>query len=208
MKKLLFFILLLALAAGAYYYVKSKKDSPTGALVQAATAVQAHDVASFEKFVDISSVTSHLVDNVANQGSLLTALIPGGGLMMGGALRLLKPTLASAARKEVVRYVETGSVTAAETPKRGINLSILGLAGKVVGPDSKLKGIKYANEQGEQALVGIEFTQPRYDTTMVIEVKMLHRGDHWQMTEITNTAELLRRAANLEKQKTLQQRLR
>lgn len=206
MKKLLLFVVLLALAAGAYYYVKSKKDGPTGALVQAAAAVRAHDVASFEKFVDVGSVTSHLVDNVANQGSLLTALVPGDGLMMGGALRLLKPTLASAARKEVVRYVETGSVASAaeDIPKRGMSLSILGLAGKVVGPDSKFKGIKYANEQGEQALVGIEFTQPRYDTTMVVEVKMLRRDDHWQMTEITNTEELLRRAASLEKRKLLQ----
>jgi hypothetical protein len=206
MKKLLLFVVLLALAAGAYYYVKSKKDGPTGALVQAAAAVRAHDVASFEKFVDVGSVTSHLVDNVASHGSLLTALVPGGGLMMGGALRLLKPTLASAARKEVVRYVETGSVAAAAeaAPKHGMNLSILGLAGKVVGPDSKFNGIKYATEQGDQALVGIEFTQPRYDTTMVIEVKMLRRGDHWQMTEITNTGELLRRTTSQEKRSLLQ----
>lgn len=205
MKSFFLFVVALALAAGAYYYVKSKKDGPAGALVQAAAAVRAHDVASFEKFVDVGSVTSHLVDNVASQGSLLTALVPGGGLMMGGALRMLKPTLASAARKEVVRYVETGSVAAAEAaPRHGMNLSILGLAGKVVGPDSKFKGIKYATEQGEQALVGIEFTQPRFDTTMVLEVRMQHHGDHWQMTEITNTGELLRRTASLEKRKMLQ----
>ena len=206
MKKLLLFVVLLALAAGAYYYVKSKKDGPTGALVQAAAAVQAHDVASFEKFVDVGSVTSHLVDNVASQGSLLTALVPSGGLMMGGALRLLKPALASAARKEVVRYVETGSVAAAAAagPKHGANISILSLAGNVLGSDSKFKGIKYATEQGEQALVGIEFSQPRYDTTMVVEVKMLRQGNHWQMTEITNVGELLRGAASLEKRKMLQ----
>lgn len=206
MKKLFLFVVALTLATGAFYYVKSKRDGPVGALVQAAAAVKAHDVASFEKFVDVGSVTSHLVDNVASQGSLLTALVPGGGLMMGGALRLLKPTLTNAAHKEVVRYVETGSVAAAAeaTPARGVNLSILGLAGKVVGPDSKFKGIKYSTEQGEQALVGIEFTQPRYDTTMVVEVKMLRRGDHWQMTEITNTGELLRRTAGLEKRKVLQ----
>ena len=203
MKKLLLFVVALALAAGAFYYVKSKKDGPVGALVQAAAAVKAHDVAGFEKFVDVSSVTSHLVDNVASQGSLLTALVPGGGFMMGEALRLLKPTLTSAAHKEVVRYIETGSVAAA-TPEHGVNLSILGLAGRVVGPDSKFKGIKYSTEQGEQALVGIEFTQPRYDTTMVVEVKMLRRGDHWQITEITNTGELLRRTASLEKRKVPQ----
>ncbi len=205
MKKLLLFVVVLALAAGAYYYVKSKKDGPTGALVQAAAAVQRHDVATFEKFVDVGSVTSHLVDDVASQGATLAGLVPGGGLMMGGALRLLKPTLANAARKEVQRYVETGSVEAAAeaAPKHGLNLSIFGLAGKVVGPDSRFKGVKYATEQGEQALVGMEFTQPRYDTTMVVEVKMRHRGDHWQLTEITNTGELLRQTSRLEKRRLL-----
>lgn len=205
MKKLLLFIVVAALAASAYYYAKSKKNGPTGALVQAAAAVQTHDVAAFEKFVDVGSVTSHLVDDVASQGSALTALVPGGGLLMGGALRLLKPALANAARTEVQRYVETASLEAAAeaVPKRGMDLSVLGLVGKVVGPGSKFKGIKYATEQGEQALVGIEFTQPRYDTTAVVEVKMRHLGDHWQLTEITNTGELLRRAARLEKRQTL-----
>ena len=205
MKKLLLFIVVAALAASAYYYAKSKKNGPTGALVQAAAAVQMHDVATFEKFVDVGSVTSHLVDDVASQGSALTALVPGGGLMMGGALRLLKPALANAARTEVQRYVETGSLEAAAeaVPQRGVDLSVLGLVSKVVGPGSKFKGIKYATEQGEQALVGIEFTQPRYDTTAVVEVKMRHLGDHWQLTEITNTGELLRRAARLEKRQML-----
>lgn len=205
MKKLLLFVVVLALAAGAYYYAKSKKDGPTGALVQAAAAVQTHDVAAFEKFVDVGSIASHLVDDAASQGSALTALVPGGGLMMGGALRLLKPALANAARSEVQRYVETGSLEAAAeaVPKRGMDLSVLGLVGKVVGPGSKFKGIKYATEQGEQALVGIEFTQPRYDTTMVVEVKMRHLGDHWQLTEITNTKDLLRRAASLERRQLL-----
>lgn len=205
MKKLLLLVVVLALAASGYYYVKSKKDGPTGALVQAATAVRTHDVAAFEKFVDVGNVTSHLVDDVAGQGAALSALVPGGGLMMSGALRLLKPTLANAARKEVQHYVETGSLEAAgePIPNQSLNVSILGLAGKIVGPGSKLKGIKYTTEQGEQALVGIEFTQPRYDTTMVIEVRMHHRGDHWQLTEITNAAELLHRTANLEKRRML-----
>ena len=205
MKRLLLFVVTLALAAGAYYYAKSKKDGPTGALVQAAAAVQTHDVAAFEKFVDVGSITSHLVDDMTSQGAAITGLVPGGGLMMGGAMRLLKPALANAARSEVQHYVETGSLEAAAeaAPKRGMNLSVLGLVGKVVGPGSKFKGIKYATEQGEQAMVGIEFTQPRYDTTMVVEVKMRHRSDHWQMTEITNTKDLLRQAASLEKRQLL-----
>ena len=205
MKKLLLFVLLLALVAGGYYYYRTVKSGPSGALVAAAAAVQTHDMATFEKYVDVNSVTSHLVDDVTQQSSALTSLMPGGSLMMGGAIRLLKPALAKAAHNEVQRYVETGSLeaAAAAAPKRLMNISLTGLAGKVVSPDSEFKGVKYTREEGDNAFVGLEVTQPRYDTTMVVEVKMRRQGDHWQLTQITNSAELLRGVARLEKKRLL-----
>lgn len=207
MKKLLLLVLLLALGAAGYYYYRSLKNGPSGALVAAAAAVQTHDMATFEKYVDVNSVTSHLVDDVTEQGSLLTSLVPGGGLMMGGAMRLLKPALAKAAESEVQRYVETGSLQAASAvaPKRLVNISLAGLASKVVGPESEFKGVKYSREEGDNAFIGLEVTQPKYDTTMVVEVKMRRQGDHWQMTQITNSGELLRGVARLEKKRLLNQ---
>ena len=205
MKKLLLLVVLLALAAGGYYYYRSQKQGPSGALVSAAAAVQMHDMGMFEKYVDVSSVTSHLVDDVAQQSSALTSLMPGGSLMMGGAMRLLKPALAKAAHQEVQRYVETGSLeaAAAAAPKRMVSVSLTSLASKIVSPDSEFKGIKYTREEGDNAFVGLEVTQPKYDTTMVVEVKMRRLGDHWQMTQITNSAELLRGVARLEKKRLL-----
>ena len=205
MKKLLLLVLLLALVGGGYYYYRTLKSGPNGALVAAAAAVQTHDMASFEKYVDVASVTSHLVDDVTQQGSALTSLMPGGSLLMGGAMKLLKPALAKAAHNEVQRYVETGSLEAAQAaaPKRLVNVSLTGLASKVVSPDSEFKGVKYTREEGDNAFVGLEVTQPRYDTTMVVEVKMRRQGDHWQMTQITNSAELLRGVARLEKKRLL-----
>lgn len=204
MKRLLLFVVLLALAAGGYYYYRSLKQGPEYALLQAAAATKTHDLATFEKYVDVNSVTGHLVDQLTNQSSLLSLLNPG-ALAFKGALRLLKPQLSQAAHNEVRRYVETGSVeAAAEAAPKGLGrVSLLGLAGKVVSPESAFKGVKYTRQEGEQAFVGLEFTQPKYDTTMVLEVKLLHRGDHWQMTEITNTADLLQGVARLEKKQLL-----
>ena len=207
MKKLLLLALLLALGAGGYYYYRSLKQGPSGALVSAAAAVQAHDMATFEKYVDVNSVTSHLVDDVAQQGSVLTSLLPGGSLLMGGAMRFIKPTLARAAHQEVQRYVETGSLeaAAAAAPKRLVSLSLTGLASKVVSSDTEFKGVKYTREEGDNAFVGLEITQPKYDTTMVVEVKMRRQGDHWQLTQITNSGELLQGVARLEKKRLLNQ---
>ncbi|SFQ29365.1 hypothetical protein [Hymenobacter arizonensis] len=205
MKRLLLFVLLLALVAGGYYYYRSLKQGPQGALVAAAAAVQTHDMAAFEKYVDVSSVTGHLVDDISQQGSVLSSLVPGGSLMMGGAMRMLKPALAKAAHQEVQRYVETGSLeeAAAAAPKHVVNVSLTGLVGKVVSPDSQFKGIKYSREEGDNAFVGLEVSQPKYDTTMVVEVKLRRVGDHWQMTQITNGGELLRGVAQLEKKRLL-----
>lgn len=206
MKKTILILLLAALALGGYWYYRKLSTGPEYSLMQAYKAVTDHDAAAFERYVDVTSVTSSLVDQVASQSSALGLLNPG-GIAMKGALRLLKPQLAQAARQEVKRYVETGSATAATeaTPKRLGNVSILGLADKVVGQGSSFKGVKYSREEGEQAFIGLEFTQPRYDTTLVLEVKMQDRGDHWQATEITNTSEILRHVARMEKQHLLGQ---
>jgi len=101
--------------------------------------------------------------------------------------------------------VETGSIeaAAAAAPKRLVNISLTGLASKIVSPDSEFKGVKYPREESDNAFVGLEVTQPRYDTTMVVEVKMRRQGDHWQLTQITNSAELLRSVARLEKKRLL-----
>lgn len=206
MKKTVLILLLVALALGGYWYYRKLSTGPEYSLMQAYKAVTDHDAAAFERYVDVTSVTGSLVDQIASQESALGVLNPG-GMAMKGALRLLKPQLTEAARQEVKRYVETGSATAATeaAPKRLVNVSILGLADKVVGQGSSFKGVKYSREEGEQAFIGLEFTQPRYDTTLVLEVKMQDRGDHWQATEITNTGEILRHVARMEKQHLLGQ---
>lgn len=204
MKKTILSLLLIGLAIGGYLYYKKLTTGPEYSLLQAAKAVKDHDPTAFERYVDVTSVTSNLVDQVTTQRSVLGMLNPS-GLAMKGALRLLKPQLAQAARQEVKRYVETGSAEAAvaDAPKPLGGVSVLGVVGKVVGPDSKFKGVKYTHEEGEQALVGLEFTQPRYDTTLVLEVKMRDQGDHWQATEIMNTGDILKQVARLEKQRLM-----
>lgn len=204
MKKILLVVFLLVLIAGGYYYYAYLRNTPVSALMQAARATQTHDIASFERFVDVDALAGGVVDDVASQSTLVASLVPGSGLMLRSGLSLLKPQLTKAAHAEVQRFVETGSIEAAEAaaPKRLMRVSFLGLVGRVVGPASSLKGIKYTKEAGDEARVGVEFTQPRYDTTMVAEVLLQRQPDgHWQAKRITNTGAMLRQIARQEKQK-------
>ncbi|UOQ73378.1 DUF2939 domain-containing protein [Hymenobacter cellulosilyticus] len=204
MKKIVLLLFLAVLGVGGYLYYRSLTTGPEYSLMQAAKATQNHDMAAFERYVDVSSVTGSLVDQVTSQSSALGLLNPG-SFAFKGALRLLKPQLSKAAHKEIENYVQSGSLEAAAAaqPDRLVKVSLAGLASKVVSTDSQFKDIKYVNEQGENALVGIEITQPKYDTTMVIEVKMQDKGDYWQVKEITNTGELLKHVARLEKDRLL-----
>jgi hypothetical protein len=84
-----------------------------------------------------------------------------------------------------------------------MNLSVLGMMGSVAGPGSQFRGIKYTREQGDEAIIGLEVSQPRYDTTLVVEVKMHRLDDHWQATEIANSGALIKQVARLEKRRLL-----
>lgn len=186
MKKVLIILVVLGLVGGFLYY-RSFVGSPKYSLLQAHEAMQKHDMAEFQKYVNIESVTGSLIDQLASHQSLLSALNPG-SLVSKQVLRFMKPQVAQIAGKEIQKYIVTGDFKKdPNAPRKKVDISLSGLWHKVVSDSAAFEGVKYVNEQGETALVGLEFTQPRYDTTLVVEVKMQDKGDYWQVTELTNT---------------------
>lgn len=204
MKKILLIVLVIA-AVGGYFYYKNLTESPKYSLNLAKEAYEDHNMTEFEKYVNVETMVGGLVDNITQQRSLIGSLIPGTGIAKG-LINLAKPQLAKVAKKEVQKMVETGSVDPAEMSGTGKKplVSIAGIMNKIVSPESEFKGISYEKVEGSTALVGLEVTQPKYDTTMVVEVKMVNKGDYWQATELTNIGELIKNAARLEKKRLLE----
>ena len=195
MKKTLLIIALLALlvAGIGYWYYRDFGGGPTYSLLQAVHAVQAHNAADFERYVDVERVTDKLVDEVAGQANTMR-VSNGNAAAVLRSLSLLKPVLRRTTRTEVQRYVETGTLqTSSAGPLPG--LSVVGLAGQVLGAGGQFRGIQYVRENGGQALVGVAFAQSAHNTTAIIELRMVDKGDHWQVVEITNAGELIRQAA-------------
>ena len=198
MKKIVL-LLVVAAAVGGYLYYRHLITSPQYSLLRAHQAMQDHDMAAFEKYVNVESITGHLVDDMAQQKGVIGMLNPGSAVLKQ-ALRFLKPQLAGVARKEVEKYVATGTFAKDPTRKKKMDVSFNGLWHQVVSDSSRYQGVKYTRIEGEIAWVGLEFTQPKFDTTLVLEVKMQNRGDYWQATEITNTSAILKGVARLQKQ--------
>lgn len=107
MKKFLLFLIVVAVIGG-YTYYRNLVTSPKYSLLQAHEAMQDHDMVAFEKYVNIESITTDLVNDMSQQKSLINLLNPG-SLVLKQAIQFMKPQLASVARKEVQKYVETGS---------------------------------------------------------------------------------------------------
>ena len=199
MKKtlLIIFLLTLVVASIGYWYYRGFGGGPKSSLLQAAYAVQVHNAADFERYVDVESVTDKLVDQVAAQANTLR-VANGSAAAVLQSLPLLKPMLRRTARSEVQRYIETGTLpTNSQGPLPGV--SVVGMAGQVLGGGGQFKGIQYVREDGGQALVGVAFAQPAHDTTAIVELRMVDKGDHWQVTEITNARDLIRQAARWQK---------
>ena len=195
MKKILLIGLVLALLLG-YLYYRSFVSGPKYALLQAKEAVQNHDMAAFEKYVNVTALTNSLVDQVTETPGLTENFIP--GLRLSKSMtNLLKPTLAQAARTEVKNYVETGRINS-QLEGNEMFFSLAAIAGTIVSDDSQFKGLAYVQENNGEARVGLEFTQPKFDTTVVLEIKMADRGNYWQATEFTNAGQLLQHLIRLQ----------
>lgn len=195
------FIVIAAVLIGGYLYYRSFISGPKYSLLQAKEAATNHNVEAFEKYVDIESLTGSLIDQAMQQSSLVSQLMPGLNIAEG-SLNFIKPQLAHAARQEVQQYIETGEIDGGINGRRPL-ISIAAIAGAIIGEDSEFKEVAYTKEDGDHAYVGLKFTQPKYDTTMVIEIKMQDKGDYWQATELTNIGELLHHFTRLEKQRLL-----
>jgi hypothetical protein len=196
MKKIMLLILAVALLGGFWYY-RSLTSGPEYSLLQAKEAAENHDLATFEKYVAVETLIGNLIDQLTADENGLNQLIPQLQLDQN-TLNFIKPQLVNNATQEVQRFIVTGRVHASPT---GTFFSLAALAGGLIGEDSEFKGIAYVKKENETAFVGLEITQPRYDTTLILEIKMLDKGDYWQATELSNTAELLQHLTGLEKQR-------
>ena len=110
MKKLLLLLLVILVAGYAYY--RHYTTTPTYSLLQARSAVEQHDAAAFNQYVDVETITGSLLEEAGKQGGLLSLINPGSRLVKGLSAAL-KPFVAASARQQVETYIATGSVAEA-----------------------------------------------------------------------------------------------
>lgn len=203
--KLVSTVLAAVLLAGAAFAYWHWTRTPTYSLRQIQKAVEAHDVAKFEKHVDVEGVSSRLIDDMMSQALKETQSQSGaealGTALGAGLVQLMKPRLVEAVREQAVRLVERGSFgssTPAISESDSEEISLRSMSEQIGADESSFKGIEYIKKQGKIALVGLGFRNSELDADLVFELKLRDMGGYWQLTEFANLIELLQKIRSLE----------
>lgn len=175
-------------------------QTPTYSLRQIQKAFETHDVDKFEKYVDIESVSSRLIDDVMRHASKESESKSGaeglGAAFAAGLVQLMKPRLVEIIQEQVARLVEEGNI---EMPgDEAGEATLQGISEKIGAGGQSFTGIRYTKQQGKVALIGIGFRNAQLDADLVLELKMRDRGSYWQLVEFSNLAELMEETKALE----------
>ncbi len=194
--------------------------SPEYSLKEARGAIKAHDVVKFEKFVDVESVASGMVDSfLSGPVREMSSLGVVGRIITIGLVGLVKPGLVDSMKREILDLVEKGPPEPAtrnsSTPESSSNhedtvegasessepgggislkrsLKTFGFKGKVYN------GTEYTRRDAKIANVGLKLYNQKYNRDVVLDVKLRDMGGYWQIIGLPNLTQVLQTLIKLE----------
>ncbi|SDN81394.1 DUF2939 domain-containing protein [Pseudomonas jinjuensis] len=193
--------LLAAMAGGFYYYT----TTPSYSVLQIRESVESHDVALFEKHVDVDTLFNRLIDDVMAQqlaksaGGEKDAWGKLGSAIGAGMVQMIKPTLVSGLKSSTLQYIETGDLSKQGSPTAGPTLpaggatekaSLHGMAANFGMEEGQV--LDYQIEQrGKVAMVTVPYRNEELDLPLQMQFTLRDQGGYWQLVQFNNAAELI-----------------
>lgn len=182
--------------AGFLYY--RYISSPEYSLGQIKNSFEEHDLTKFEKYVDSKTLIGGILDKTLSEmseNSTATSKAEKLGEDLGkGLINLMRPQVEELWTQQINKLVETGDIQG-EKGKKGLD----DLWNK--SDTASFKGIKEVKKDGKVATISLEFNQPRFDTTLVLDVKMRNKGSYWQLFDISNIFDYSKTIESLEERR-------
>jgi hypothetical protein len=203
MKKIIIIITLVIVALAGVVYYWQWTHSPKYSLMQAKEALENHDIISFEKYVDVQSLTERLIDQLLDFSSEQKEQPSNERSQMyknfaKGFISLLKPQFAKMAKEQVSYYVEKGSFENENDKDDNPKFSLKEIWNKSGGEKSEFRGYEYVKKDGKIALVGLSFFYHEYNTKLVLDIKMREKDGYWQVAELSNFSNYMKKLDELE----------
>lgn len=197
MKKLLLIVgILLMVAIGGFIWWKIFTSSPKYSLLQIKKAVENHDVDSFEKYVDIESITTRVMGELPNLLGAEKDMKLFGDEAAEIVMSLVKEPVVNMVKSSVQAFIERGTFDKTLTEK-GVISKLL----KQIPLDSlQFVKVKEIRKEGKICSVPLEVYVEAYDGKATVEFMMRDKGNYWQIAEIRNLSEFIQQIAELKKQ--------
>lgn len=203
MKKWSYIIIFFILIVVSVFFSWKIIASPQYSLKQLKKATPEHDVTAFNKYVDLDEVIDSIVvqtwqyytsqEDTGNRWSEIRQKIS------TGLLSVVKPNLKEIIKKEVLDYVATGEWTDDNSKDNENSSLILKLIKNRIDPEKwDYQSINYAAINGETARIGLTYYDQSKETNFLVEINMRDMKGYWQLTEITNVAQLLNMFQNID----------
>lgn len=190
--------LICIIATSAWYFVYYTK-TPEYSLGLIKESVEKHDVAKFNKHVDLDSILSRGYDD------LFSAMIESdksmssqGKNFLAGFAQMFKATFINGFKDNIKRYVETGSWEEKQSQDdTSKNAQSNKSPDKISSSTSNLKksdfkGIAYTKKDGKVATIGLKLYDKDINKESVLDVKMRELDDGtWQVAELANLKEYI-----------------
>ena len=198
-------VIIIALLASCWYFFYWKK-TPEYSLGIIRESIQAHDVVTFEKHVDMDALLTRAFDDVV--GASLEEDESIGDFSKSfakGFAQVIKQPLVMSMKDAIKQFVEKGTVdeVAKETPKQEKQqFSPKELSKKTGASSSEYRGIAYSKKDGNIAVVGIKTYDKQIDKELIIELKMNALEDGtWRVSEISNLKEYMSKLTTYRREK-------
>lgn len=192
MKKFILFILLVAVVGGGYWYYQYAKTSPEASLLQLREAMEARDTEKLHKYIDFKRTSQSLVEESQN---MVVGLLPGALQGPANLLRQglkLRRSATTAVRQELIKGLE--NATNQKVPEIGDLVKHLPV-GKLINektlPKLEFEGVDYVNRDDTVAIVGLKVRTVKQPEAFLIELRMIDKGDYWQVVGVPNFKEVL-----------------
>ena len=181
MKKLFLIVAIIVIAILTLYwqYIQSPKYS----FLQAKKAIEQHNLASFKKYVDIEGIASSLIDYLLEPSTEEKEQSIWEEIGEEIGTKIAKTYLTKNLKQQIVKYVEIGKFEESD-----FSLSDLW---------NNFKDIAYVKKEGKIAYIGLEFFNEKYDTSLILELKMRDKGSYWQIAKISNFLEFMKKLDEL-----------
>lgn len=190
------FVLLLSIC-GYWYWTTTPKYS----LQKAFTAISNHDLIAYDKYVDTDTVVSRMIDQLLSSQDLNSE--DGINALATGIVQMIKPKLVEMAKEQIRSFVEKGDFETVSTDNNGPSFSIGSIYNRSSDgqDDAQYRGIDYVKKNGNICFVGIKIYNPKLEQEIIPEIKMRKVDSYWQIAEISNLSEMIKKIDEAENAK-------